>query len=123
VDALGSENVTGVAMPSGYSSAGSITDAEQLAQNLGIKLLTIPIEATFRNYLSTLEKEFSGTKPDVTEENIQARVRGTIVMALSNKFNWLVLTTGNKSEMATATPRYTETWRAVLRLSRTYPRQ
>ena len=101
VDALGAENVTGVAMPSGYSSAGSVTDAERLAKNLGIRLITIPIESAFRNYLATLEPEFHDLKPDVTEENIQARVRGTIVMALSNKFNWMVLTTGNKSEMAT----------------------
>ncbi len=101
VDALGAENVTGVSMPSGYSSAGSVTDAELLAKNLGIKLLTIPIESTFRSFLSALEKEFAGTKPGVAEENIQARVRGAIIMALSNKFNWMVLTTGNKSEMAT----------------------
>ncbi len=101
VDALGSANVVGVAMPSRYSSPGSISDAKLLAENLGIKLLTVSIEKVFRAYLETLAEIFSGTKPDVAEENIQARVRGTLLMALSNKFGWLVLTTGNKSEMAT----------------------
>jgi NAD+ synthase (glutamine-hydrolysing) len=101
VDALGKTGVVGVAMPSRYSSAGSISDAELLAKNLGIKLLTVPIEDVFQAYCDTLAGAFKGTKPDVTEENIQARVRGNILMALSNKFGWLVLTTGNKSEMAT----------------------
>jgi NAD+ synthase (glutamine-hydrolysing) len=101
VDALGKAGVVGVAMPSRYSSAGSIADAELLAKNLGIKLLTVPIEEVFQAYLDTLAGAFKGTKPDVTEENIQARIRGNILMALSNKFGWLVLTTGNKSEMAT----------------------
>jgi NAD+ synthase (glutamine-hydrolysing) len=101
VDALGKSNVVGVAMPSKYSSPGSLSDAKLLAQNLGIKLITIPIDKVFQAYLGTLIDAFKGTEPDVTEENIQARIRGNILMALSNKFRWLVLTTGNKSEMAT----------------------
>jgi NAD+ synthase (glutamine-hydrolysing) len=101
VDALGGLNVVGVAMPSRYSSAGSLSDAELLAKNLGIKLLQIPIEKVFQAYHDTLTEAFKGMKPDVTEENIQARIRGNILMALSNKFGWLVLPTGNKSEMAT----------------------
>ena len=101
VDALGKSNVVGVAMPSRYSSPGSLSDAELLARNLGIKLLTIPIEQAFKAYLDVLAEAFKGTKPNVAEENIQARIRGNILMALSNKFGWLVLTTGNKSEMAT----------------------
>ncbi len=101
VDALGKERVVGVAMPSEYSSPGSISDAEQLAKNLGIELLTIPIKEVFQSYLQTLSEAMSGTEPDVTEENIQARIRGNFLMALSNKFGWLVLTTGNKSETAT----------------------
>jgi NAD+ synthase (glutamine-hydrolysing) len=101
VDGLGKSNVVGVAMPSRYSSPGSLSDAELLAKNLGIKLLTIPIEKVFKAYLDTLAGAFKGTEPDVTEENIQARIRGNMLMALSNKFGWLVLTTGNKSEMAT----------------------
>ena len=101
VDALGKENVVGVSMPSRYSSEGSIVDAKLLTENLGIELLAIPIEETFRSYLDMLETTFQGTQPGVAEENLQARVRGTILMALSNKFGWLVLTTGNKSELAT----------------------
>jgi len=101
VDALGTKNVIAVSMPSRYSSEGSRTDAGLLAKNLGIKLLTIPIEKPFQAYLDTLAEVFTGTQPDVTEENIQARIRGNILMALSNKFGWLVLNTGNKSEMAT----------------------
>ncbi len=101
VDALGASNVTGVSMPSRYSSPGSISAARLLAQNLSINLLPIPIEKIFQVYLDTLADTFKGTEPKVTEENIQARIRGNIVMALSNKFGWLVLTTGNKSEMAT----------------------
>ncbi|MFC1847279.1 NAD+ synthase [Chloroflexota bacterium] len=101
VDALGSSNVEGVAMPSRYSSTCSASDAELLARNLGIKLITIPIEKMFQAYLDTLTEVFEGTEPDVAEENIQARIRGNTLMALSNKFGWLVLTTGNKSEMAT----------------------
>jgi len=101
VDALGQSNVIGVAMPSRYSSAGSISDAELLSKNLGIRLLTIPIEPAFQAYLDMLKDTLAGTQPDVTEENIQARIRGNILMALSNKFGWIVLTTGNKSEYAT----------------------
>jgi NAD+ synthase (glutamine-hydrolysing) len=101
VDALGKANVVGVAMPSRYSSAGSRSDADELAGNLGIRLLTIPIEKVFTAYLETLEEAFEERQADVPEENIQARIRGNILMALSNKFGWLVLTTGNKSEMAT----------------------
>jgi NAD+ synthase (glutamine-hydrolysing) len=101
VDALGQSNVVGVAMPSRYSSAGSISDAELLSKNLGIRLLTIPIEPAFQTYLDMLKEALAGTQPDVTEENIQARIRGNILMALSNKFGWIVLTTGNKSEYAT----------------------
>ncbi len=100
-DALGAGNVVGVSMPSRYSSAGSITDAKLLAKNLGFKLLTIPIEPVFQAYLELLAETFKGVKPDTTEENIQARIRGNLLMALSNKFGWLVLTTGNKSEYAT----------------------
>ena len=101
VDALGSDNVVGISMPSRYSSSGSVTDAELLSKNLGIKLLTIPIEKVFQAYLDTLVSHFDGKESDITEENIQARIRGNILMALSNKFGWLVLATGNKSEMAT----------------------
>jgi len=100
VDALGPENVLGVSMPSPYSSAGSIEDARQLAQNLGIRFLVIPITDIFNAYLDTLTPCFEGRPPDVTEENIQSRIRGNILMALSNKFGYLVLTTGNKSELA-----------------------
>jgi NAD+ synthase (glutamine-hydrolysing) len=97
-DALGPENVTGVAMPTRYSSSHSLEDAEQLARNLGIHFLVIPIDNIFQSFLDTLAPVFKGYEIDVTEENIQPRIRGTILMALSNKFGWLVLTTGNKSE-------------------------
>ncbi len=100
VDALGKKNVTGVFMPSQYTMPESGEDVDALVQNLGIKLLTIPINDIFKIYIDNLSKEFAGMKPDITEENIQARIRGNIMMALSNKFNWLVLTTGNKSEMS-----------------------
>ncbi len=100
VDALGKMGVVGVAMPSPYSSKESLRDAELLAKNLDIRFLTIPITEIFQAYLKTLSPSFKGRKPDVTEENIQARIRGNILMALSNKFGWLVLTTGNKSEMS-----------------------
>jgi len=98
-DALGSTNVTGVTMPSPYSSVGTRRDAARLARNLGIELFTLPITGVFRAYRRALAKPFKGLKEDVTEENIQARVRGNFLMALSNKFGWLVLTTGNKSEI------------------------
>jgi NAD+ synthase (glutamine-hydrolysing) len=100
VDALGEKAVVGVAMPSQYSSKESLEDAKLLAKNLGIKFLIIPITDIFQAYLNTLSHSFKGLKPDVAEENIQARIRGNILMALSNKFGWLVLTTGNKSEMS-----------------------
>ena len=100
VDALGKQGVVGVAMPSQYSSKESLDDAKLLAKNLGIRFLTIPITEIFQAYLKTLSSSFKGRKPDVTEENIQARIRGNILMALSNKFGWLVLTTGNKSEVS-----------------------
>ncbi len=100
-DALGKENIIGVAMPSRYSSEGSIIDARQAAENLGISFQIIPIEEGFTALLHTLETPFNGAAPNVAEENLQARIRGNILMALSNKFGWLVLTTGNKSETAT----------------------
>lgn len=101
VDALGPENVTGVALPSRYSSEGSITDAEELAHRLGIQLWKLPIEPAHRGFEEMLEPVFENTEPGVAEENTQSRVRGTTMMAIANKFNWLILTTGNKSEMAT----------------------
>jgi NAD+ synthase (glutamine-hydrolysing) len=101
VDALGAENVIGVSMPSRYSSPGSVSDAELLARNLGIRHLNINIEKVYQAYLDTLEEQFHNTQPGTAEENLQARIRGNLLMALSNKFGWLVLTTGNKSEIAT----------------------
>ena len=101
VDALGNENVVGVSMPSRFSSEGSVVDAKLLADNLGVELWTLPIEQSFEAMLDTLAPQFEGTDWGVSEENIQSRVRGNLIMALSNKFGWLVLTTGNKSEMAT----------------------
>jgi NAD+ synthase (glutamine-hydrolysing) len=100
VAALGRENVLGVSMPGPYSSAGSRTDARQLADNLGIEFLTIPITEVFQSYRGALADAFRGRQEDVTEENLQARVRGNYLMALSNKFGSMVLSTGNKSEMA-----------------------
>jgi NAD+ synthase (glutamine-hydrolysing) len=100
-DALGAEHVTGVLMPSRYSSDHSVTDAEELAANLGIRTLTIPIEAAHGAFLDLLAESFAGSEAGLAGENLQARIRGTLLMTLSNKFNWLVLTTGNKSEMAT----------------------
>ncbi len=100
VDALGSENVVGVLMPSEFSSRGSIEDSEQLGKNLGIELLTIPITQVFNAYNGSLKTAFKHAKPDVTEENLQARIRGNYLMSLSNKFGWLVLSTGNKSEVS-----------------------
>ncbi len=100
VDALGADHVHGVAMPSRYSSQGSLDDAAALAANLGIDHRVISIEPAFTSYLAMLEPSFAGRDPDLTEENLQSRCRGTTLMALSNKFGWMVLTTGNKSEMA-----------------------
>ena len=99
-DALGAEHVHGVSMPSRYSSEGSRTDAEELASALGIDFRTIAIEDAFAAFLGLLEPSFGGRPPDLTEENLQSRIRGVLLMALSNKFGWMVLTTGNKSEMA-----------------------
>lgn len=99
-DALGKENVVGVSMPSRYSSGHSKDDAKLLAENLGIGYKVVPIETGFKAMEETLSGEFSGTKRDVAEENLQARLRGMILMALSNKFGYLVLSTGNKTEMA-----------------------
>src|SRR5438552_9543794 len=100
VDALGVANIVGVFMPSPYSSDESREDAQALAQNLGIRFLTLPITHIFQAYTSALAPVFKGRQPDVTEENLQARIRGNLLMALSNKYGWLVLTTGNKSEMS-----------------------
>jgi NAD+ synthase (glutamine-hydrolysing) len=100
VDALGADCVTAVTMPSPYSSEGTRGDARTLAQNLGIELLELPIEPMMRAYDAALRDVFAGREPDLTEENLQARIRGNVLMALSNKFGWLVLTTGNKSEMS-----------------------
>jgi NAD+ synthase (glutamine-hydrolysing) len=100
VEALGRENVTGVTMPSPFSSRGTRDDAQRLAKNLGIEFMRLPITPVFKGFLKSLAEPFKGLKEDVTEENIQARIRGTLLMALSNKFGWLVLTTGNKSEIA-----------------------
>ncbi len=99
-DALGPSNVLGVSMPGPYSSPGSLRDAQALAEKLGIEFRVIPITPIFESYLSTLDPAFEGRPRDVTEENIQARIRGNTLMALSNKFNSLVLSTGNKSELA-----------------------
>jgi NAD+ synthase/NAD+ synthase (glutamine-hydrolysing) len=100
-EALGAENVLGVSMPSRYSSSGSKDDARALAENLGMRFETISIEPMYTAFLGALEPAFAGCPRDVTEENIQARVRGTLLMALSNKRGALLLTTGNKSELAT----------------------
>jgi NAD+ synthetase len=99
-DALGKENVLGVAMPARYSSEGSLTDAEAQAKSLGLRFELLPIEPVFLAVEEQLRNVFAKLKPDQTEENVQSRLRGTTLMALSNKFNGLVLTTGNKSEMA-----------------------
>lgn len=101
VRALGSKQVRVFALPSGYSSEGSIVDAGRLAANLGITLNQIPIEPLFKSFLRSLKNTFSGKEADVTEENLQARIRGVLLMAYSNKFNSLLLATGNKSELAT----------------------
>ena len=100
-DAIGAENVVGVAMPSEISSSESFEDAKELATNLGIQFDVLAIAGIQRAFMDALADPFAGTKPGLAEENLQARIRGTILMALSNKFGHLVLTTGNKSEMAT----------------------
>ena len=101
VDALGKDNVTAVFMPSRYSSKASEDDATAVAKNLGIPFMNISIDALYKMYLLILEQHFAGFDKNIAEENVQARIRGNILMALSNKFGWLVLTTGNKSEMST----------------------
>lgn len=98
--AVGPENVLGVTMPSEFSSAGSVSDSRELAANLGVEFLVIPIHRAHQSYLEMLRDYFAGREPDTTEENIQARVRGNVLMAISNKFGRLVLNTGNKSELA-----------------------
>ena len=100
VDALGPDNVIGVFMPSRYTSDESKKDAEELATNLKIKLHTVPIDHIFGVYLKEMRSFFAGKKANIAEENIQARIRGNLLMAFSNKLGWLVLTTGNKSEMS-----------------------
>ena len=99
-DALGPENVLGITMPSRYSSGGSVDDSAELARNLGIEFWEIPIEPAHEAFTGMLEEQFAGTEPNVAEENVQARIRGNVLMTVSNKFGWIVLTTGNKSEMA-----------------------
>ena len=101
VEALGSSNVTAFFMPSQYTSDQSLNDSKKLSANLGIRMVTLPIEPIFNTYIESLASEFQGTEIGTTEENLQARIRGNLLMAASNKFNWIVLTTGNKSEMAT----------------------
>lgn len=99
-EAMGTDHVLGVMMPSRYSSTGSVSDSEELARNLGIRTLTLPIAEIMQTYDGVLADAFRGREPDVTEENIQSRIRGNLLMALSNKFGALLLTTGNKSELS-----------------------
>ncbi len=99
-DALGSQRVNVAIMPSPFSSTATQQDARALAQALGVKAHELPIQPAMDAYTQALEADFAGTEPDLTEENLQARIRGNLLMALSNKFGWLVLTTGNKSEMS-----------------------
>lgn len=100
IDALGPENVVGVTMPSQYTSGDTLYDAEQLAKNLEIQLTTVPLRNIYQAYLNATDDLIDNEHPGVAHENIQARIRGNILMALSNQFGWLVLTTGNKSEIA-----------------------
>ncbi|MDO5576291.1 MAG: NAD+ synthase, partial [Fibrobacter sp.] len=100
VDALGAENVFGITMPTRYSSEGSCKDSEKLAKNLNIQISTIPIEGIYSTFLNALDPLFKDTKPCIAEENLQARLRGTLLMTVSNKFGHLLLSTGNKSETA-----------------------
>ena len=99
-DAVGPEALTAVSMPSRYTAAENRDDAAELARRLGVRLIELPIEDLAAAYDAALAEPFAGREPDVAEENLQARIRGNLVMALSNKFGWLVLTTGNKSEMS-----------------------
>jgi len=101
VEALGKKALVGVSMPGPFTSRGTRADAAKVAKNLGIEFHELPIGPVFESYLGALQPAFKGRKPDVAEENLQARIRGNYLMALSNKFGWLVLTTGNKSELAT----------------------
>ncbi len=100
VDALGQENVVGITMPSRYSSEGSVSDSKALAEGLGIDIWVVPIEPAHIAFTDMLAAHFQGTEENVAEENVQARIRGNVLMTISNKFGWIVLTTGNKSEMA-----------------------
>ena len=100
VDALGKDHVHGVMMPSPWSSEGSITDSEALAANLGMETFTVPISPMMEAFEKALAPAFAGRERDVTEENIQSRIRGVIMMSFSNKFHWMLLATGNKSEVA-----------------------
>ena len=100
VDALGAENVEGISMPSRYSSEGSVTDSEAMAAALGVPLRIVPIESVHGAMEEALQPIFDGTEPNIAEQNVQARIRGNLLMAVSNKFGWLVLPTGNKSELA-----------------------
>ena len=100
VDALGKDNVITISMPTKYSSENTKNDAKTIANNLGLEFLEISIQKLYQEYLDLLKIPFKSTKPNVAEENIQSRIRGTLLMAFSNKFKWLVLATGNKSEMA-----------------------
>lgn len=99
-DALGNDNVTAVTMPSMYTKEETRLDAVAVAKHLGIKVLTMPINVLYQSYMRILKKEFKDAKPNIAEENLQARIRGNMLMALSNKFDWMVLATGNKSEMS-----------------------
>jgi NAD+ synthase (glutamine-hydrolysing) len=101
VEALGKDRVIGVTMPSRFTSGGTFRDSRTLARNLGIRLITLPIQSLVKAYGATLKNIFKGMAPNIAEENLQARIRGTLLMALSNKFGWLILTTGNKSEIST----------------------
>ncbi len=100
VDALGKDNVIGLTMPSTFSSSGSVDDSLLLAKNLGMEVYTVPIKDVYNQFLQTLQPHFKGTPFNVAEENVQARIRGSLLMAMSNKFNYLVLATGNKSELS-----------------------
>jgi NAD+ synthase (glutamine-hydrolysing) len=100
-DAMGKDNVAAVTMPSMYTKEETRADAIAVAKHLGLKVITIPINVLYQSYMRLLKKEFKDAKPNIAEENLQARIRGNMLMALSNKFDWLVLTTGNKSEMST----------------------
>jgi NAD+ synthase (glutamine-hydrolysing) len=110
-------------MPSAYTRSISLDDAREMAKIVGVRYSEIPLAPMVASYLSALADEFKGTAPDAAEENIQARIRGTLLMALSNKFGSIVLTTGNKSEMAVATRRSTATWPGLRRAQGTSARR